>query len=453
MKGNHFHIIILFFSIAFSSSCNSVKLEQSSVSVKEFGAKGDGVTDDTNALQKALDNGGKLFFPKGTYKTQPLAYSSDTYIYGEGEQSVVKLFFKRPPVESQLQSIFYAKNIDAGLTKNVTFKTITLDGSRYDINWGNIKTDGNAHGIATWGTQNISIENVWIKKCWTDGFYICGTRKSPTFYNAKKCILKNIQIENCGRQGISVISCEDGEFKNITVFDTDRIPPRAGIDLEPNRGFPEKIQDLDFSNITVNNCGQGFTINGVARPNNITIQNLNINGVNNQYGIMIMNADDVHFDSVTIDNRNSNSNYSMVLVDNSSDITFEDIEIKGAKGYAALELRSGQADHKTQVVFDKFKILNSKNAGLLIKDSKVKSDFKNGAFSDQKKEDRHAVLYINSSETVFDKVDINGSDNATAVKVDANNVLFKNCIIHAGKKGRGIDKGNYKVRLENTKVE
>jgi hypothetical protein len=43
------------------------KLRQS-VSVKDFGATGDGVTDDTAAILLAFQNGGHVVFPKGTYK-------------------------------------------------------------------------------------------------------------------------------------------------------------------------------------------------------------------------------------------------------------------------------------------------------------------------------------------------------------------------------------------------
>jgi polygalacturonase len=41
------------------------------VNVRDFGAKGDGVTDDTQALQVAIDHaarfGGIVVFPPGTY--------------------------------------------------------------------------------------------------------------------------------------------------------------------------------------------------------------------------------------------------------------------------------------------------------------------------------------------------------------------------------------------------
>ena len=37
--------------------------------VRNFGAVGDGVTLDTQAIQKALDAGGMVYFPAGTYLT------------------------------------------------------------------------------------------------------------------------------------------------------------------------------------------------------------------------------------------------------------------------------------------------------------------------------------------------------------------------------------------------
>ena len=43
------------------------KLQQT-VSVKDFGAKGDGTTDDTAAIQAALNTGNStIYFPSGTY--------------------------------------------------------------------------------------------------------------------------------------------------------------------------------------------------------------------------------------------------------------------------------------------------------------------------------------------------------------------------------------------------
>jgi hypothetical protein len=56
------------------------------ISVKDFGAVGNGVADDTTAIQNALNSGARtVFIPKGTYNiTAPLQMSSGTNFIGEG---------------------------------------------------------------------------------------------------------------------------------------------------------------------------------------------------------------------------------------------------------------------------------------------------------------------------------------------------------------------------------
>lgn len=69
------------------------------VSVKDFGAVGDGATDDTTAIQAAIDYvclaGGSLFFPAGTYAiTSTLTVDTGVYdtgvmLYGMGRNTVI----------------------------------------------------------------------------------------------------------------------------------------------------------------------------------------------------------------------------------------------------------------------------------------------------------------------------------------------------------------------------
>lgn len=62
------------------------------ISVRDFGAVGDGVANDTAALQAALDVGGLVFFPPGTYRiTAGLTISPDTILQGAGRRRAIIL--------------------------------------------------------------------------------------------------------------------------------------------------------------------------------------------------------------------------------------------------------------------------------------------------------------------------------------------------------------------------
>jgi hypothetical protein len=65
------------------------------VSVKDFGVVGDGITDDTTALQTALDASvdKSLYLPPGTYKTiAPLKVKTGTYFFAEKGTATIEVF-------------------------------------------------------------------------------------------------------------------------------------------------------------------------------------------------------------------------------------------------------------------------------------------------------------------------------------------------------------------------
>ena len=68
------------------------------INVTKLGAKGNGVSDDTAAIQKALNqvaqSGEALYFPKGVYMINPaktLAINSNTTITGDGASSIIRV--------------------------------------------------------------------------------------------------------------------------------------------------------------------------------------------------------------------------------------------------------------------------------------------------------------------------------------------------------------------------
>lgn len=112
-----------------------VKKDELVVNVKDYGAKGDGVTNDTQAIQNALNTGKKVFIPKGTYMVSNLIPKGGQVIFGENA------------VDSWGTSIETSKTILKGMggatdyvIKNRTWDT---DGNPYPVVIQELTIDGN----------------------------------------------------------------------------------------------------------------------------------------------------------------------------------------------------------------------------------------------------------------------------------------------------------------------
>lgn len=63
-------------------------IEGASANVLDFGAVGDGIADDTSAIQDAIDSSLAVYFPEGVYKiTQPVNLQSQSRLFGAGYKS------------------------------------------------------------------------------------------------------------------------------------------------------------------------------------------------------------------------------------------------------------------------------------------------------------------------------------------------------------------------------
>lgn len=104
-----------------------------SVSVKDFGAVGDGVTDDTSAIQAAINyasaNSKSVFIPDGTFLLDKLTFVDPTGIYANRGQNIFGLLFAKSNV-----TIFgNGKNSVLKVAANQLTKTFTYTA---DVNSG-----------------------------------------------------------------------------------------------------------------------------------------------------------------------------------------------------------------------------------------------------------------------------------------------------------------------------
>lgn len=176
---------------------NKVKLNDV-VSVKDFGAVGDGVTDDTAAVQSALTavlSGGELFFPAGTYLMSPLVVSnlSNVTLRGTNKyRSVIKLASTGTLLT--LSNAQWCRIEKLGFETNGTAQAIANGyGLQFDTGSGNNTVDDCAFigfskdGLRIIGTSGVTLSGHKI----TNNYFLgCGNYQ---FY----CIYSNdFHIEN-----------------------------------------------------------------------------------------------------------------------------------------------------------------------------------------------------------------------------------------------------------------
>jgi len=168
-------------------TANNVKLVDTILNVKSFGALGNGISDDTKAIDAALNAAGnklKLFFPQGTYIINK-AFSVKTGIIGAGEDKTTIRLTNYSTID--LDSWIFTIAAD-----NVLLSKFTLDGNRLKNLGTPVKGIG---GIRGNNIRHLTIKNVSINNVRAIGLLL---------ENFPNSILSFINVSNCGRFGQDV---------------------------------------------------------------------------------------------------------------------------------------------------------------------------------------------------------------------------------------------------------
>lgn len=139
------------------------------ISVKDFGAVGDGVANDSAALQAALTAGaGKaVYFPGGTYLTNAtLTVPADTTIYGDGYGSVVYQ-------NTRERNVFVLDN-------NCTAQGLRLQGDGVTSGGGSFQLN---NGIYAVSKRNIKVLNCFLHAFEFNGVYLDDCDNTEIFGN------------------------------------------------------------------------------------------------------------------------------------------------------------------------------------------------------------------------------------------------------------------------------
>lgn len=148
-------------------------IEGAAFNVLDFGAVGNGVTDDTAAMQAAVvrvsANGGALYLPTGTYLiTDYFAITgSNVKIYGDGMgATIIKVGAWVDGILISKDGANYPSGI-TGILDNITIQDLTIDGNRDGYVNGPNDTYGN--GISFVAVDNVTVRNVEVKNATEQG--------------------------------------------------------------------------------------------------------------------------------------------------------------------------------------------------------------------------------------------------------------------------------------------
>jgi hypothetical protein len=196
------------------------------INVKDFGATGNGSTDDTTAIQTALTlagtiSGSIVYFPTGIYiVSATLTYPGNTELLGSGDNDSGTILRVKSGVALTTPVLASTDWYNNATTSGnpVIIRDIKID--------GNSATSGTAaHGIVSMNYWSI-FERISISTVSGDGFLLtasnqAGTHISNTCVEAK---ISRLQVRSAGQCGIHVKdsgsplnSCTDGFLQDCIV--------------------------------------------------------------------------------------------------------------------------------------------------------------------------------------------------------------------------------------------
>jgi parallel beta-helix repeat protein len=291
------------------------------VSVKDYGATGNGTTDDTDAIQAALNSENSIYFPEGTYK---VTYDPNAVIAGGFSVSVEYMIVSVGTTDftligadnNNVGTIFTATGVGTGTgtakptghgllinavnkhikgagleLANIVYTSSTSNSPAIkitsdDVHIEGLLINGNANATKTTeptpnciGLEFIDVSECSVRNCQVIGGHF-GIRFDNTTTNpdnnshniVEGCILRNqfstgviiqggqytlIQGNNAEDCGSDGFKVKEGSQRNRILGNTARANGRDGFDVYD--GFIDTILD---GNLAEDNALQGFEIKG-----------------------------------------------------------------------------------------------------------------------------------------------------------------------------------------------
>jgi hypothetical protein len=236
---------------------------QESVSVKDFGAVGDGVTDDTAAIQAAIDaTGGGLFFPEGTYAVTPVSGQNYCLLI---DAKTIHLYGNNSTISMATTDVKQALRIRD--SNNFVVSGLSFVGS------GTNGSDGAQGLLQLYQCDNVVIENCIIKNSNCDGLAMA---------LCLNITVSNCIFDNCSKSSLYLnlstgASLSGNIIKNIGGHLVSSTIVGAGVQISGNTDCSV------IGNSIIDGLGMGILCNqsGTTAPKRNIISGNTVKGITN----------------------------------------------------------------------------------------------------------------------------------------------------------------------------
>jgi polygalacturonase len=263
-----------------------------SINVRDKGARGDGKSDDTMAIQSAIDalpdSGGTVHVPAGHYMvdaTRALLLRSNVILELDPQATI----------EAFPNALKRSHVIKVWRADNVQIRGGRIVGERE----GHTGAGGEwGYGINIQASHNVRVYGTHISNCWGDGIWIGALGRGLAQVVSTDVTIENVVSTNNRRQGMSIGPCKGVRVINCTFSDTNGTAPQSGIDLEPMQQGPTRDVLIEGCTL-IGNKGCGVEIH--HNVEGVVVRHCNIHN-NAGFGVLGQNTSDLWIDNNQITN-------------------------------------------------------------------------------------------------------------------------------------------------------
>lgn len=222
------------------------EFEDTALSVKDYGAVGDGIHDDRQAIQDAIDaaaqglGGGNVYFPEGTYLVKEIVFlKSYTHLELNEKATILNgINIKNHPSIVFMTGLFTddGAQVEWGPTEDISYSggTIDMNGALNEegTKAKNLPLINSSGAFAIGNSNNVTIKNVTFKDSYqghaiqiagsknvlVDNSRFLGQALPKTMKDGQIISKESIQIEPLTRKGFPYALNDDGKkSENVTI--------------------------------------------------------------------------------------------------------------------------------------------------------------------------------------------------------------------------------------------